>query len=234
MDLRSGNTGDLMQFTILEIALLPIGLGLLGFIEPCTIGGHLLFLETQVGRSSRKKISAVITFVMVRTLVTGLFGALIAFLGKNVISLQTGFWLVFGAIYLTIGFAFLVGRGGFIKQKINLAPEVWKRAQNPLVLGLAFGLNIPACAAPILFGLLGLAATTGTVVTGFAMMALFGLFLTSPLVLFAIVPQFAQWLETLGERMKQIRWFIGFVFSLLGLWSIWFGLYVDPADWTGK
>ena len=223
-----------MEFTTLELVLLPIGLGLLGFIEPCTIGGHLLFLETQVGRSSREKINAVLTFVLVRSAVTGLLGALVAFLGKNVITLQTGFWLVFGAIYLTVGFAFLVGRAGFIKQKINLAPEAWKRARNPLVLGLAFGLNIPACAAPILFGLLGLAATTGTIATGFAMMALFGLFLSSPLVLFAVFPKFAQWLEVLGEKMKRMRWLIGVVFAVLGLWSIWFGLYVDPANWTGQ
>jgi cytochrome c-type biogenesis protein len=223
-----------MELTTLQLAILPIGLGLLGFIEPCTIGGHLLFLETQVARSSREKIKAVLTFVLVRSLVTGLFGALIAFLGKSIINLQTGFWLVFGAIYVTIGFTFFVGRTGLINQKINLAPAAWKRVRNPLILGLAFGLNVPACAAPILFGLLGLAATTGTVMTGFLMMALFGLFLSSPLALFAAVPKFSQWLEILGEKMKRVRWLIGVVFAVLGLWSIWFGLYVDPANWSGQ
>ena len=223
-----------MEFTTFQIVWLPIGLGLLGFIEPCTIGGHLLFLETQTGRSSREKINSVLTFVAVRSLVTGLFGALIAFLGQNIISAQTSFWLVFGVIYLVIGVAFLIGRAGLIRRRVDLAPETWKRARNPIVLGLAFGLNIPACAAPILFGLLGLAATTGTVVTGFAMMFLFGLFLSSPLALIAAVPSLARRLETLGERMKQTRWLVGVVFTLLGLWSIWFGLYVDPANWTGK
>ncbi len=223
-----------MEFTTLELILLPIGLGLLGFIEPCTIGGHLLFLETQNGRTSREKVYAVLAFVAARSLVAGLFGALIAFLGQNVISAQTGIWLIFGVIYLVIGSAFLIGRADLIKRRINLTPATWKHARNPLVLGLAFGLNIPACAAPILFGLLGLAATTGTVVAGFAIMFLFGLFLSSPLVLFAFVPKLATWLETLGERMKRMRWPIGIVFVLLGLWSIWFGLYVDPADWSGK
>tara|TARA_R110002126_G_scaffold217419_2_gene363276 strand:+ start:3986 stop:4720 length:735 start_codon:yes stop_codon:yes gene_type:complete len=226
--------GEYMESTALEFVLLPIGLGLLGFIEPCTIGGHLLFLDTQVGRSSREKLNAVLSFVATRSLVSGLFGALIAFLGQTIISMQTGFWLVFGVIYLTIGAAFLIGRAGFIKRKIKLAPTAWKGAQNPLLLGLAFGLNIPACAAPILFGLLGLAATTGTVMTGFVMMFLFGLFLSSPLALFAAVPKFSSWLETLGKKMKRMRWLIGGVFALLGLWSIWFGLYVDPANWSGQ
>lgn len=223
-----------MEFTTLEFILLPIGLGLLGFVEPCTVGGHLLFLETQANRTRREKLSAVLTFVATRSLVSGLFGAVIAFLGQAVISVQTSFWLIFGVIYLTIGMAFLIGRAGLIKQKINLAPTTWKRAQSPLILGVAFGLNIPACAAPIIFGLLGLAATTGTVTTGFVMMFLFGLFLSSPLALFAAVPKLASWLETLGRKMKQMRWLIGVVFALLGIWSIWFGLYVDPVNWSGQ
>ena len=31
-----------MEFTTLELVLLPIGLGLLGIVELCTIGGHIL------------------------------------------------------------------------------------------------------------------------------------------------------------------------------------------------
>lgn len=222
-----------MEFTTLEFIFLPIGLGLLGFIEPCTIGGHLLFLETQADRSRREKLNAVLTFVATRALVSGLFGAVIAFLGQAIIGIQTSFWLVFGVIYSAIGIAFLIGRSGLIKHRISMAPAAWKRARNPIVLGLAFGLNIPACAAPIVFGLLGLAATTGTVTTGFLMMFLFGLFLSSPLALFAAVPRLASWLETLGTKMKRMRWLIGVVFVVLGLWSIWFGLYVDPINWSG-
>ncbi len=223
-----------MEISFIQLILLPIGLGLLGFIEPCTIGGHLLFLETQSRRTTREKISAVGVFILVRAFVAGLAGAAIAFLGQKLISAQTGIWLIFGSIYLAIGVAFLLGRAGLIKQKISLAPEAWKRAQSPWVLGLAFGLNIPACAAPILFGLLGLAATSGTIVTGFIMMFLFGLFLSLPLGLFAAIPRLASWLERLAGRMKQMRLLIGLVFVVLGLWSIWFGLYVNPADWAGK
>jgi len=222
-----------LEISIIQLILLPIGLGLLGFIEPCTIGGHLLFVETQSRRTSREKISAVALFILVRAFIAGLAGATIAFLGQKLISAQTGIWLVFGSIYLVIGLAFLAGRAGLMKRKISLAPAAWKRAQSPLVLGLAFGLNIPACAAPILFGLLGLAATSGTIITGFIMMFLFGLFLSLPLALFAFIPRLASWLEQLAGRMKQMGLLIGLVFVVLGLWSIWFGLYVNPADWAG-
>ncbi|MBL4740920.1 MAG: sulfite exporter TauE/SafE family protein [Sneathiella sp.] len=223
-----------MDFTFQTFILLPIGLGLLGFIEPCTIGGHLLFLGTQEDRGPGDKIKAAFIFVAARTVVVGLIGALIAFLGQSLISVQTGFWLVFGLIYLAIGLLYLSGRAGVIKKQIDLAPVSWKRAQNPLVLGLAFGLNIPACAAPIMFGLLGLAATKGSSLAGFTMMALFGLALSAPLLVIAVLPKLARGLDNLSQKLRQMRWFLGGIFVLLGIWSIWFGLYVDPVNWSGQ
>jgi len=212
--------------------LLPAALGLLGFIEPCTIGAHLIFLETQKPRSKSEKIRAVSVFVVVRALMAGVFGATITFLGKLVVGLQTNLWLVFGSVYLLVGILFLFGRGGLIKQRINLAPATWKKASNPIVLGIAFGLNIPACAAPIIFGLLGLAATSSSVLAGFSMMFIFGVTLSLPLVLFVAIPSLATRLARLGEYLKGKTWIPGLVFILLGLWSIWFGLYVDPAEWV--
>ncbi len=222
-----------MDLSLQALILLPIGLGLLGFIEPCTIGGHLLFLDTQNERHPREKISAVISFILVRATVAGLFGAVIAYIGQKLIGVQTGLWLVFGIVYLIVGLVFVFGKAGLIKQKIDLSPVAWKQAKSPVILGLAFGLNIPACAAPILFGLLGLAATTGTLVSGFIMMGLFGLFLSLPLAIFAIVPSWATWLARLGAKLKSMRWLIGTIFIVLGVWSIYFGLYVDPANWAG-
>jgi len=223
-----------MEVSVFTLILLPVGLGLLGFIEPCTIGGHLVFLDTQKNRSRAQKINSVAVFVATRAIITGAFGAFIAFLGSRLIGVQTGMWLVFGSVYLLIGLAFVFGRAGLIKQRINLAPQAWKKTQNPVVLGLAFGLNIPACSAPILFGLLGLAATTGTILTGFSMMFLFGLFLSVPLVFFAAIPKWGDWLGNVAQKLRKSTWVIGFIFVLLGLWSIWFGLYVDPANWVGN
>gem|GEM_PF-235662 len=229
----TGKKGNQLELSLQALVLLPIGLGLLGFIEPCTIGGHLLFLDTQKDRGAPEKIRAVLVFILVRSITAGGAGAIIAFIGQRLIGAQTGIWLVFGIIYLLVGLAFILGRAGLIKRRMALAPAAWKKARNPAVLGLAFGLNIPACAAPILFGLLGLAATTGTMLAGFWMMFLFGLFLSAPLAVFAFVPRFSHGLDKFAQRLKGMRWTIGAVFVLLGLWSIWFGLYVDPANWAG-
>ena len=165
---------------------------------------------------------------------TGLFGGIIAFVGQSLIGVQTGVWLIFGLIYIAIGVAFLLGRHSLLKWNIDLAPKTWRRVKHPIALGLAFGLNIPACAAPILFALLGLVATAGTAVSGFVMMFLFGLALSAPLIVFAFAPYLSDWLSRTGNWMKRRTWLTGTIFMLLGVWSVWFGLYVDPVNWSGR
>jgi cytochrome c-type biogenesis protein len=221
-----------MQLSLYTLILLPAALGLVGFIEPCTIGAHLIFLETQHARSKAEKMRAVMVFIAVRSLTAGIFGAFVAFLGQLMVGLQTNLWLAFGSVYLVMGVLFFFGRGGLVKRRINLAPAAWKRASSPVVLGVAFGLNIPACAAPVIFGLLGLAASLSSILAGFVMMFIFGLALSLPLIIFAAVPALAARLATLGRYLKGKTWILGLVFILLGIWSIWFGLYVDPGNWV--
>ena len=211
--------------------LLPLGLGLIGFLEPCTIGGHLLFLESQNSRSRLDQLKSVGVFVAVRALAAGLVGLMIAWVGARLIGAQTTVWLGYGILYLLIGLAFLAGRAGVMKRGLDFGPSLWKRAQSPVLLGIANGLNIPACAAPILFALLGMAAATGTAIIGFKMMFIFGLALSSPLVLITLVPRLSDALRSLGNRLKD-GWILGVVFVLLGVWSIWFGLFVDPINWS--
>lgn len=220
-----------MDFTANTIVL-SFGLGLLGFIEPCTIGAHMLFLGAQRTRAIRQRLAAVAIFLAARVVVMGGFGGLIVVLGQRLIGVQTGAWLVFGAIYLGLGLGFLFGWERALRQRISLAPVHWNSASNPLIQGLAFGLNIPACAAPILFGLMGTAVASGSAATGFVMMAIFAVGLSLPLVPLSVLPRVAASLDRLADWLRPRRWLFGLIFVALGLWSIWFGLFVDPADWS--
>ncbi|MEQ8393708.1 MAG: cytochrome c biogenesis protein CcdA [Thalassobaculum sp.] len=223
-----------MEFTPVAMILLPIGLGLLGFIEPCTIGAHLIYLRSQGSLPISARLRSLTVFILVRSLVTGLFGAFVAYLGGFLIAVQTTLWLVFGFVYLVFALTLIGGTLQFRIMRVGLVPQGWRLSPSPILLGLAFGLNIPACSAPILFGLLGLAASLGTIAAGFGMMFLFGLFLSLPLALFLVVPDFVSYLESLRMRARSTRVLVGLVFAGLGLWSIWFGLFVDPADWAGR
>jgi cytochrome c-type biogenesis protein len=216
----------------LETLVLPVGLGLLGFIEPCVIGGHLVFIETQKSRSLQARRVAVVSFVLLRAIVTGLFGILVATLGAVLAEVQSGLAVVFGVIYLLIGVAFLLGRENSLKKKITMAPKAWQYAQNPVLLGAAFGLNIPACAAPVLLGLLGMAATGGAVLNAFVMMFLFGFFLSVPLAAMIFIPGFSNLLDRAARHFDKTQILIGLVFVALGLWSVWMAWIVGEGNWA--
>ena len=96
-------------------------------------------------------------------------------------------------------------------------------------LGVLFGFNIPACAAPLLLALLSTAAARGaagaTLASGFVSLALFGLALSLPLVvavLFAPARQAIDWLAGLSRRLP---FWTGMLLIALGAWSIWLALF---------
>ena len=221
-----------MEFSFYALLLVPVGLGLLGFIEPCTIGTHLLFLKSPGQLATSDRVTSSIVFVGVRVLTAGLVGAFVASLGQHLIATQTTVWLIFGAAYTLIGLAYLFGQAGLIKLRIDFAPSSLKATRIPALLGVVFGLNVPACAVPILFDLIGLAASAGSIAMGFVAMALFGLSLSMPLVLFVLQPKLAVLVQKIDNDSSRTRWVLGAVFVVLGLWSIWFGIYVEPADWA--
>ncbi len=222
-----------MSYEPYGLILVPVGLGLLGFVEPCTIGAHLLFLRAIAAQ--RRRWRAMGSFILTRTLVTGLIGVLFALLGRSLIDVQTGLWLVFGSVYLGIGIGYAAGWQRLFVRRLTLSPTGWQRARNPALLGAAFGLNIPACAAPLIFGLFTLSAGSASLTTGFGVMALFGLSLSVPLLgINALSERDFPRLQRLKPSPRVMRSLSAGVFILLGLWSIWFGLFVNPENWSGQ
>jgi cytochrome c-type biogenesis protein len=221
-----------MEFSFPTVLVVPLALGLLGFIEPCTVGGHLVFLRAVTEGSRLSRLTATLTFALSRTFVMGAFGAVVGLLGERLIDVQTGLWLVFGVVYVVIGVAFGAGQGGYFKRRMDAGPSAWKMGSNPVLLGIAFGLSIPACAAPILFGLIGLVAGSGAVMLGFATMAVFALALSLPLAALAVSPFAMSLAGRLAGDGRITRWVVAIIFIVLGLWSLWFGLFVDPENWA--
>jgi cytochrome c-type biogenesis protein len=218
------------------VTLLPlaIGLGLLGFIEPCTIGTSLVFLKQLDGLGRREAALQTALFVATRALVIGLLGAAAALVGAAFAGFQRLAWLVLGTLLAALGLAFLTGRAGVLMVRLGPGLERFGdwRARG-IGLGLLFGLNIPACAAPLLFGTLGAAAIAAQdplwgVVQGFLTLALFGLALSLPLVALVLWPRTRRLLDRALARSARLPRVIGGVLVALGLWSVWFGLFVMP------
>jgi cytochrome c-type biogenesis protein len=221
------------EVSISNLILLSVGLGLLGFIEPCSMGVNLLFIKYLEGRAAVRKASQTVVFMLTRGLLIGALGAIAALVGTGFTSVQKGFWIVLGSLYLALGILYLAGRAGFLMRTLGPGLRRLAGARGPGALGLLFGLNIPACAAPLLFALFGAAAAGGaTVAQGFLTLALFGVFLSAPLAVAVVWPAGERLLERFAGLSSRVPRWTGAVLAAFGLWSIYFGLFVKLEDWV--
>lgn len=218
--------------TLTAGVLLPIGLGLLGFVEPCSIGSTLLVIKQLEGKDAASKLAQVGVFASTRAVAIGLLGMLAVVLGTAFLGLQRIAWLGLGVIYLLIGVLYLIGRAGPLM--ISLGPSLGRLSdtRGSVILGLLFGLNVPACAAPLLVALLGAAAATGasggTLAGGFVSLGLFGLAMSLPLVLAVLFTPARQALDWLAGLSRRLPFWTGLLLVVLGAWSIRLGLFI-PA-----
>jgi cytochrome c-type biogenesis protein len=221
-----------MTESLTAAVLLPIGLGLIGFIEPCSIGSTLVFIKVMEGKTAAVKLWQVGVFTASRALFIGALGAVAVLVGSAFIGFQKVMWTGLGLLYVALGLLYVTGRAGYLMT--SLGPRLARigEVRGSAALGLLFGLNIPACSAPLLFALLGAAAASGvsgaTLANGFGSLALFGFALSLPLAVAVLIPAVRgvlDWLAGLSGRIP--RW-TGIVLIALGIWSIWFGLFVTP------
>jgi len=206
----------------LYLLALAVGLGLLGFVEPCSVGANIVFLGhlREKGRGERLRETA--KFALVRSTVLGLFGLGIAFVGGSVFAAQKGFWLLLGLLYLALGVAVILNarfRWGLFGRipAGRLLPE---RGGRSLGLGLLFSLNLPACAYPLMLALLGPGAASGPLL-GFAALFVFGLALSLPLAPLAFSERAAKLFGRLARLGGATPYVIGVVFLLLAAYVLY-------------
>lgn len=217
------------EFGFINLLVLPAALGLFGFVEPCSIGSSLIFIKYLERKAATRRLAETILFAVTRALFIGGLGILAVLLGTAFLGVQRGAWVLLGAIYVLIGGLYLAGRAQALMRSVGPSLASLAGARGSVGLGILLGLNIPACAAPLLLILLGAAAAGGatgaTLAGGFVSLAVFGFALSLPLVLavlFAPARRALDWLAGLSGRMP--LW-TGIVLVALGLWSIGFGLF---------
>lgn len=213
---------------MLEIAnalALAVGLGLLAFVEPCSVGSHLLFLKYLDQRPAAERALQTVLFTVTRAGLMAALGILAALVGAQFTGIQQGLWIVLGSLYIALGLVYLLGGASWLIRQVNrVLPHLPDRTGS-FALGGLFGLNVPACAAPLLAVLLGdtaarAAAAGGGMAYGGVTLLVFGLALSSPLILAVLTRRGRRVLDgiaTLAARMP--RW-TGAVLVLLGGWSI--------------
>ena len=213
----------------MNLVLPPVGLGLLGSFEPCSIGSTLVFIKYLEGKDARTRRMQVSLFAATRAIFIGLLGLLAAVIGTAFFGVQKAAWLLLGAMFVAVGLLFVRGRGAVPMTAMGPNLKSLSGVRGSIGLGLLFGLNIPACAVPLLVILLGSSAvhgaTGGALVAGFVSLALFGLALSLPLVVAVLFERARRALDWLAGLSRRLPFWTGVLLVALGLWSIWFGLF---------
>ena len=218
--------------SLVNLLFIPVALGLLGFIEPCSMGSNLLFIKYVEGKDGTAKMMQAGIYTLTRAVFIGALGAGAALVGSVFIDAQKSLWLFLGAVYAAIGALHIAGKANLIKRRLGLSLTRLSGTRGSAALGVLFGLNIPACAAPLIFAVLGTASLSGGIAQGFLSLALFGLALSAPLLLALCWDPARRALDRLAGLSTKLPFWTGVVFVGLGLWSMYFGLFVNPEDWT--
>lgn len=206
------------------LMVVPLGLGLLGFIEPCTVGSSLLFVKYLEGKGASAKVGDTMAFAATRALFIGALGAVAALVGAAFLSAQRGFWVLLGSLYVVLGAFYLAKRQSVFMRMLGPKLGRARHTKGAAALGVLFGLNIPACAAPLLAALMAASVGAASVTQGFVAMAIFGLALSLPLVLVVFWPRARSWLDRVAALSDRVPVWTGIVFVALGVWSVYFGV----------
>ena len=211
------------QFGLSGLVLLPLGFGLLGFVEPCSIGSTLIVIKSLEGKSGASKLAQVSLFAATRAIFIGLLGMIAVVLGAAFLGLQRDAWIALGTIYVLIG-ARVISRPGAVMVALGPSLPRLSDLRGSASLGLLFGLNIPACAIPLILALLGAAAaegaTGGTLASGFVSLAIFGFGLSLPLVLAVLFEPTRRALDWFAGLSRRMPFWTGLILIVLGVWSI--------------
>lgn len=167
--------------------------------------------------------------MLTRAVFVGLLGALAALVGVAFLGLQRAGWIVLGSLYMTLGVSYLTGYSGRLARKIGPGLARLSETHGAVGLGVLFGLNIPACVAPLLGAVIGTAAIGGPaqIALGFLSLAIFGLALSLPLVLAVAWGPARRALDGLTAWSARAPVVIGLLLAVLGVWSVYLGLFAQ-------
>jgi len=200
--------------------LTPIGLGLLGFVEPCSLGANAAFLSYVAPLSGWRRVAETLTFTVSRGVFLGLIGAVAGAAGGAVLALQRWYIMALGVVFVLLGVLVLTGGTRYLPRLPGLGvgrlPRVPPAA---LLLGVVFGLSAPACATPLLAALVARSLPLGAA-GGFLQMFVFGVAMSAPLMGFAVWRGWQQGLRRLSALRPYVPYLAGGALLLIGVYGI--------------
>ncbi|MHA2062027.1 MAG: hypothetical protein ACW963_07030 [Candidatus Sifarchaeia archaeon] len=212
--------------------MLPFVFGLIGFVEPCSMGINIMFLSSIDRTNPVRRFKEIAVFMLVRALVLALLGLSASFVGSKLFSFERGFFVLLALFYISIGFLMIFSKS-LLEKLRNVRTAHWLgldfKEGAIKRLGLIAGLTIPACAIPLIAVLLSQSLLLGNIITGFIALFVFGLALTTPLAVFSFFKRGIIWLGWIAERAKKFRVAGGVILILIGIGTFFSGSYWNKA-----
>jgi cytochrome c-type biogenesis protein len=199
--------------------LLPVALGLLGFVEPCSVAAHGLFAAYLRARPAGARRTELLRFAATRAAVFGLLGLGAALAGQVVLAARGAVNLALGVALVALGVAYAVRGGRLPALGSGVGRYLAGHRDRSAPLGLVAGLSLPACATPLLLAALAAGASAAGILQGFLALFLFGVALSLPLLALLAWPGAAERLRRATAGAGRRPLLTGTLLILLGVFT---------------
>ncbi|MHC4684764.1 MAG: hypothetical protein ACYTEW_10695, partial [Planctomycetota bacterium] len=133
----------------------------------------------------------------------------------KIITIQSSFFLILGGVYILLGVLAIINMyRPIFKHGINVSK--YFPNEGGIALGVVFGLIIPACAISLVLALIGKAILFGNLLEGFISLFVFGIALSSPLLVISYFDTSNEIIAKISGKAKRIPWLAGMVLIGIG------------------
>jgi cytochrome c-type biogenesis protein len=202
----------------LDLLLIPLFLGLVGFVTPCSLAVNLIFLGYIRGKPRAVRLTQGAIFTLIRALILMILGLLFGYIGQAVVGFQFAYRPIIAVVFIAAGVLFLVSRKWPLPlPDLGFVRNFGRSKQSAVALGTLFGLDIPACSTPLLLYLLGKTVLKGDMVFGAISLLFFGIGMSLPLLGIAAFEGANRFLERATRTSGPLAYTGGVLLILLGL-----------------
>ncbi len=198
---------------------LALGLGILAAFTPCAFAVNGLLLAYVHGEPRRRRLTTLAQFAAVRAIFLALLGALLSLVAGRSGLITHRYQQFIDLLLIGLGILFIVNLYRPLPWPA-LTPGRWLENRRGITLGLGMlvGLDVPTCASPLFFALLGRTIFQGDLATGTGSLLMFGLGMTLPVLGAAASDRLHRSLQQVARRRRVLlSWVGGLILILTGL-----------------
>ncbi len=195
--------------------------GLLSFFSPCIFPVMPGFIGYLMGGTREKwdRVWRGFGFIFGLSLVFILLGALTGAFGSLFVQVERWVAWIGGSIIILLGFAYL---GWFRLPRLQLVRKSPARAVKgfwgAFFMGVAISFVWVPCVSPVLGSILTIAAQSGSISRGSALLALYALGFSIPLFFVSVFLSILyRWIPWIMNHEKALRWIGGLLLIVVGI-----------------